>query len=122
KELLSWLLEHNILIIYLTGRDLPNMSEGTIKSLKKHGFPVDDSTRFMFKPNFDEPDLDFKIMAMKEINSIGKVIFAFENEPGNANIIKESCPDADVFLINTITSPNPAELASDIIRFDQFPE
>ena len=118
----DWLHEKGVGIIYLTGRDRPNMSAGTISSFTEHGFPVGDGARFVFKPDFDEPDLDFKLRALEEINGTGTVVLAVENEPGNANIIKRCCPGALVMLINTITSPSPEAPDDGILHFDHYPQ
>ena len=121
KELIQWLIDKGISVIYLTGRDEPNMSAGTVQSFINHGLPTEAGTRFFFKPDFNEPDLEFKLKAMKEINEAGRVVLAVENEPGNANIIKRCCPDALVLLINTITSPSPEVPDDEIVCFDLYP-
>lgn len=118
--LMNELRARNIGIIYLSGRDIPNMEAGTVESLQVHGFPVGRGTRFLLKPSPDMPDLAFKQDACTEIATLGTVVLALENEPANANALKAAFPEAQVFLIRTITSPDPAPLRGDIREFDQY--
>ena len=55
------------------------------------------------------PDLAFKEEAMSRLERFGTLVAAVENEPANANLFKERFPRAEVFLFDSITSPNPAE-------------
>ncbi len=115
------LYDSGAVLYYLTGRDLPNMSKGTIESFTIHGLPVGDRTIFHFKPNFEMPDFDFKKEAFSDIkNHKLDVLAIFENDPANANIFKEHFPDAEVFLIDTVTPPNPPLPRKDLILFDSW--
>lgn len=121
-DTIAWLIERGYTIAYLTGRDEPNMSRGTLRSFLDHGVPVAaDSTLFFFKPDAAEPDLAFKVRAIEEIRAHGAVELVFENEPANANVLARAFPDAAVFLIETITSPNPEPPDRGIVLFSSFP-
>lgn len=119
-SLMLELRARDIGIVYLSGRDTPNMKAGTLESLHAHGFPTGRGTRLLLKPTPDMPDLGFKQNACSEIAALGTVVLALENEPGNANALKAAFPTALVYLIRTITSPNPEPLRDDIRQFDHY--
>jgi len=108
-------------VYYLSGRDEPNMGEGTRLSLKTNGFPVDgERTIVRLKPRFEESDLVFKRAVCDEIRRLGEVVALFENEPVNANLFAESFPSADVLFLETVHSPDPPPLATRIVRLKDF--
>lgn len=108
-------------VVYLTGRDATRMGRGTRESLRAHGFPGEDrGARLLLKPRHDEDDLDFKRRACAEIERLGPVLCAFENEPANANLFKTSFPEADVVLLDTVHSPDPPPLLPSILRVPDF--
>jgi hypothetical protein len=108
-------------IYYLTGRDEPGMGRGTRASLAAHGFPVEgEKVHLRLKPRFEDDDLDFKRQAVDEIRSLGEVLALFENEPANANLFIEAFPDARVFFLETVHSPNPPPLLPGIFRLRDF--
>lgn len=119
-SLLQQLRARDIGIIYLSGRDIPNMKAGTLESLTAHGFPTGRGTRLLLKPDPMMPDLAFKREACEHIAGMGTVVLALENEPGNANALKAAFPAAHVFLIRTITSPEPEPIRADIGQFDSY--
>lgn len=93
-------------IVYLTGRDTPDMRKGTIESLKKHGFPIEDSGSVLLtKPEKKIKDDDFKRTASEEIKKMGKVVASFDNEPKNANLFIDTFPGAKVVFVETNHSP-----------------
>lgn len=108
-------------VYYLTGRDEPGMGKGTRVSLAKHRFPMDgDGVILRLKPSFEEPDIAFKRRVLSELHHLGPVLAAFENEPANANLFAEHFPDAEVFFLETIHSPDPPALWPRIIRLKDF--
>lgn len=108
-------------VVYLTGRDEPNMGQGTRSALTGRGFPFAcDRADLMLKPAFEEPDLDFKRRAIADVKKLGTVLGVFENEPVNANLFAEAFPDADVFFLETVHSPDPPPLAPRIQRLKDF--
>lgn len=108
-------------IVYLTGRDEPNMGQGTRRALTGRGFPFEcDRADLMLKPRFDEPDLEFKRRACEDVRKLGTVLGVFENEPVNANLFADAFPDADVFFLETVHSPDPPPLRPQIVRIKDF--
>ena len=93
-------------VVYLTGRDTPDMEKGTIKSLKDLGFPFGDTNAVLLtKPEKPIKDDDFKKTASADILKMGKVIASFDNEPKNVNLFKEVFPGALVVFIETNHNP-----------------
>ncbi len=102
-------------LIYLTGRDLPNMALGSLASLRDHGFPVGvPGTELVLKPDFDTPDLTFKQAVMPELSRLGEVIATFDNEPGNCNGFQAQFPAATHYLLLTQFAPDPPALHSSV--------
>jgi hypothetical protein len=100
-------------IVYFTGRDLPLMSLGSFQSLRDLGFPIGVvGTELVCKPDAKIPDEAFKREEGPKIGRIGKVIAAFDNEPGNCNAFLEMCPDADVVFVDTQHLPGAPPLAA----------
>jgi phosphoglycolate phosphatase-like HAD superfamily hydrolase len=91
-------------IVYLTGRDVPNMQRGTIQNLRELGFP---EGTLLMKPDAKMDDLAFKKSAIEGIRAMGSVVGVFENEPANLNLLHEAFPDALGVFIDTIHSPKP---------------
>lgn len=98
-------------IVYFTGRDLPLMSLGSFQSLRDLGFPIGVvGTELVCKPDSKIPDEAFKREEGPRITRIGKVVAAFDNEPGNCNAFVEICPDADVVFVDTQHLPGAPPL------------
>ena len=108
-------------VYYLTGRDEPGMGKGTRLSLAKHRFPLEGERVILrLKPSFEEADIAFKRRVLSELHHLGPVLAAFENEPANANLFAEHFPDAEIFFLETIHSPDPPALWPRIIRLKDF--
>ena len=108
-------------VVYLTGRPHLAMGEGTRASLAAHRFPIGGERAQLFlKPDFSEQDLVFKRRACEEIRAIGPVYAAFENEPANANLFHDAFPDAEIFFLETVCSPDPPALREKIVRVKDF--
>ncbi len=117
NEFLNHLANNGITIVYLTGRDTPRMGEGTVKSLKDNGFPLDnDKTVLMMKPKFEDDNWEHKKMRMEEIKKLGRVAAAFDNEPSEVNILADNFPDALIVMVESLHSPNP-EKPRDSVRY-----
>jgi len=121
-SLLKKMFEEGIRLIYLTGRDQPNMSRGTVESFRQSGIPLGETTEFLFKPDFYTPDLDYKKSCLEKIRSRGNVVLAVENEPANANLFLRAFPNALVMHFQSISSPDPEPLNPGIIGFDSYHE
>lgn len=119
-KLLTELRNRGMKIVYLTGRDEPNMSAGTRDSFAEHSLPVGPGSRFVFKPTAEEADLPFKERACAALAAEAKVLLAVENEPANANMMRIIFPEAVVALIDTVTSPHAVEPAEGIVVFSVY--
>ncbi|MCX6132081.1 MAG: HAD family hydrolase [Proteobacteria bacterium] len=96
------------IVVYLTGRDEPGMGLGTRDSLQKLGFPVKGpQVEFILKPNPLDPDFEFKVAALEQIDLLGEVIAALENELVNLNAMAARFPEAAVYWRKTLYMPNP---------------
>ena len=77
-------------IVYLTGRDIPRMHDGTVISLARNRFPMNASeAELIMKPDPKIDDLEFKKAQMARIAKMGEVIGVFENEPANLNAMAD---------------------------------
>jgi hypothetical protein len=119
-EILYRLTSEGFTLVYLTGRHVGGMDKGTRESFIKWGFPVDEPAKFFFKPAFEMEDHRFKREACADLRKLGTVTAFFENEPANANLLKEEFPNALGFFLDTITSPDPEPLHPGFIRLDRF--
>jgi hypothetical protein len=99
-------------LVYFTGRDLPYMSLGSFQSLRDLGFPIGVvGTELVLKPDAKIPDEAFKREEGPKIARIGKIVAAFDNEPGNCNAFLEMVPDAEVVFVDTQHLPGAPPLA-----------
>ena len=101
--------EAGVLIYYLTGRDEPNMKQGTEEALRRNAFPLADAM-LRLKPRYEDEDLAFKQAVIADLKQLGEVVLLVENEPANANLFAEHFPEALVLLHQTIHSPSPPPL------------
>lgn len=115
--------ERGAKIVYLTGRD-HTMRKGSLKSLKKNGFPIDGEKAILItKPNSRIQDIVFKREAFKTIEKMGEVIAHFENEPENLNAMSDyfGTGSTAVFL-DTKHSPTDVSPYEYSIRIKNFHE
>ncbi len=94
-------------IVYLTGRNEPNMKKGTLESMRKLGFPMGKRTTLILKPRFEMDDLIYKKGAFEQIRKLGQVIASFENEPRNLNAMGEAFPKSVLVFIDSQHSSAP---------------
>lgn len=108
-------------VVYLTGRDSPNMLLGTAQSLRDHGFPVGVAHSVMLlKPAFEIADIEFKTDAIGFIRTLGSVVGAFDNEPINCNLFAETFPGCCSVLMETAMAPNPPALHASVGAITNF--
>lgn len=110
------------LVYYLTGRHVGGMEVGTAQALTHHGFPVWRGRCVLhLKPAFDLPDRAFKEQAVQLVRSYhGDVVATFENEPANANMLRDCFPDALHYLYGTVRSPEPVDPHGDLVEIHDF--
>lgn len=107
-------------VVYLTGRDEPNMGEGTRRSLLHHAFPMGYRTKLLLKPKAEQSDRAWKTEAFDLLEQRGTVVATFENEPGNANLFAERFPDAVHFLMETVHSKDAEAPLPQLVRTPDF--
>ena len=108
-------------LIYLTGRDEPNMGDGTRANLVRDGFPWDTPrTHLLLKAAFEMSDLEHKTDAAVYIREKGKLVASFENEPPNLIALYELFPDAMHVFVDTVCSDRPALPRSGLYRIKGF--
>jgi hypothetical protein len=108
-------------IVYLTGRDLPAMALGTFASLRDLGFPIGVvNTSLVLKPDFDTPDVTFKRGVAPAFGKVGRVIAAFDNEPGNNNLFLEFHPHARSIFVDSHHAPDPPALDANVSVIESF--
>jgi len=103
--------ESGAIIAYFTGRDLPQMSVGSWKSLRDLGFPIGvPGAELVLKPQFEMPDAEFKREYGPRLARLGEVVAVFDNEPGNCNVILEQFGAADCVFVDTQHFPGAPPL------------
>jgi len=103
--------EAGAVVVYLTGRDLPNMALGSFASLRDLGFPIGViGTELVVKPRFDTPDTVFKSAVAPDLRRLGTVIASFDNEPANVNIFLDAHPESIGVFLDTQYAPDPPAL------------
>jgi predicted secreted acid phosphatase len=89
-------------LIYLSGRDLPQMGVGTFGSLRALGFPIGVcGTELVLKPDAKMLDFEFKRTEAPKLARVGRVVASFDNEPENCNIFLSEFPETSSVLVDT---------------------
>lgn len=137
------LYKKGAMIVYASGRDAVNMKEGTLKFLKRDGFPLDEKrTKVLLKPEsniaFSEKykseaaykkalkkaDVAFKENAVREILKMGTPVASFDNEPANINLYFRRLHDKGkhgfAVWLDTDHSPHPEPLQKGIVTVIGF--
>ncbi len=96
-------------IMYLTGRDVPRMLDGTRKSLAAIGFPIEgDHIQIYLKPEKSLEDAEFKSSVIKKIARGYHKVWLFENEPVILNAVSKTSPDVKMVFLDTCHSGREA--------------
>lgn len=129
-EFVNKLHEKGAKVVYLTGRDTPQMGFGTFDQLARHGFPIDrPRSRLVLKPKRHLDDMEFKAGVVQSLLDLGEVVANFENEPknlvamGKVVLDKTKNPDREPMMnifIETVCSDHPAPAAKEIYRIKDF--
>jgi hypothetical protein len=110
-ELAKACYEAGAVVVYFTGRDLPLMGLGSFQSLRDLGFPIGVvGTELVCKPDAKIPDELFKRTEGPKLARVGRVVAAFDNEPGNCNAFLEMYPDSEVVFVDTQHLPGAPPL------------
>lgn len=102
-------------VVYVTARPEP-MRPGTLDVLGRHRFPLP-GERVELWMNADPAvsDEGFKRGTHRHLADRGKVLAAFDNEPGHANDYRASFPESTVFLLTTGHSGRVSALAEGVV-------
>jgi hypothetical protein len=104
-------------LVYLSGRDAPNMLVGCAAALRHYKFPVGiPRTAIVLKHAYEDRDLDFKREALHFVEQLGVAVGTFDNEPANCNLFAERWPEALHFFVETSHAPNPPPLKDVVMR------
>jgi hypothetical protein len=109
------LLNKNISIYYLTGRDSIRMGSGSEASLKQHNLPFDKDHQLHMKPTKGLVDAHYKRDKINDFHKDFKNIWLIDNEPVILIELMKECPFANLVYFNTVHSGRakaPKELLS----------
>lgn len=109
-------------IVYCTGRHQPEMRPGTIESFSREGFPLPDDERvhLLMKPEFSMHDDEWKRIVRAQLEALGEVVAAFDNEPTHINTYREAFPGAQCVHILTDDSARGIPVLDDIPSVQDF--
>ena len=121
REYANETFEAGATVVYLSGRDVPNMLVGCTESLRTHGFPVGLAhTVIVLKPNFEMRDLDFKRDVIDFLDTLGSVVATFDNEPANCNLFRRMFPNGVSVFLDTAMAPEAPPLDDGIPHIKDF--
>jgi hypothetical protein len=120
-EFVQEVLRAGAIIAYVTGRP-QQMLDGTREAFRLHGFPVPDGARvhLHLKPRRDLHDDQWKLEAIAQVNRLGPVALAFDNEPTHVNGYAEAWPDAMIVHLDRDHSDRPVEVRAGIPEIVDF--
>jgi FMN phosphatase YigB (HAD superfamily) len=107
-------------LVYLTGRERGPMQAGTIRNLKRDGFPMDESTLLLMRENPFFDDAEHKIAAVKRWAHRGTPVASFENEPRNLVALRLALPEAKHIFVDTVCSDKAAPIVDGFYRISGF--
>jgi len=107
-------------LAYVTARP-EQMRPGTLDVLGRHGFPLPgQGVQLWMREDEGSTDDEFKRGTHPGLAQWGRVVAAFDNEPGHANDYRASFPEATVVLLTTGHSGRVTALAEGIIAIPHF--
>jgi hypothetical protein len=108
-------------VAYVTGRPA-RMRDGTLEAFRREGFPLPDARRvvLLMKPSAAISDDAWKVEARAEVERLGPVAAAFDNEPTHVNAYAEAWPDALVVHLDTDHSGRPVEVLTRVPSIADF--
>ncbi|GIL17889.1 MAG: hypothetical protein BroJett040_16400 [Oligoflexia bacterium] len=108
-------------IVYLTGRDIPRMNQGTLDVLKKWNFPIHvPRAEVVLKPEKGLDDAQFKtdwFAALPE--GVYQGIWFFENEPVNVNLVRDTHEHVEIVFFES-THAGKAEPPTELPRIMHY--
>jgi beta-phosphoglucomutase-like phosphatase (HAD superfamily) len=116
-------VETGVQLAYVTGRH-EEMRRGSVEAMRKCGLAVPGEAagpvHLIMKPTFEASDDEFKRAAHAQLESLGRLLAAFDNEPVHANDYRRRFPEATVIHLATDHSGRPVELLENIISVPHF--
>ncbi len=107
-------------IVYVTGRH-EEMRAGSVECMAKCKMPVPgDGVTLLMKPTLRESDDSYKVATHAELDKLGRVVAAFDNEPTHANDYAKKFTSATVIHLATDHSGRPVELLPQVISVPDF--
>ncbi len=119
-EFITDLLNHNIEVMYLTGRDKIRMKDGTLDRLKKEGFLLNSLETLVMKPHKDMSDSKFKRDVVISTENRHDIIWFFENEPENIHLVYKDAPHVKVVFFDSVHSGRKPEPCDKTPRIKSF--
>jgi hypothetical protein len=120
-QVVQRLYSAGVVPVYLTGRDAPNMLQGTVAALQRDGFPIGTAdTRIILKPDFHTPDTEYKASVVDHLRHQGDVVALFDNEPGICNLLSRAFPEAVGIWLDTHHAPGAPPLDDGILTIRDF--
>jgi len=102
-EFVEWLVDRDIKVVYLTGRDMPRMGEGTQQKLLRDGL-LQKGEQLLLKPNSSMIDKEYKLDMVRSYFAEGKQVMFIDNEASNSNYIWQHMPDVINVFYDTVHS------------------
>ena len=98
------------------------MEKGTCEVFRLHGFPLPDGRRvhLLLKPRRELHDDAWKVLATREVDSLGTVAAAFDNEPTHVNGYALAWPRALTVHLDTDHSGRPVEVLPQVPSIRDF--
>jgi hypothetical protein len=117
----SKLVSTGVQVVYLTGRH-EEMRKGTVECLSRVGLPVpnEKSVQLFMKPTLREDDDAYKRTMHARMQSMGKMIAAFDNEPTHINDYALNFPESLPIHLATDHSGRPVKLHERTISIPHF--
>jgi hypothetical protein len=108
-------------VAYVTGRPV-HMRDGTLHAFRMGGLPMPDGARvhLLMNPDAALGDDAWKHLACAEIDALGPVLAAFDNEPAHVNLYAERWPRALCVHVDTDHSSRPVEVLARIPSIVDF--
>jgi hypothetical protein len=103
--------EGGAILAYVTGRPAA-MREGTLHAFGRHGFPLPDGdgVHLLMKDDPGMLDDDWKERARVQVERLGPVVAAFDNEPAHVNLYARAWPRSLCIHLDTDHSGRPVEV------------
>ncbi|HEY6003450.1 MAG TPA: hypothetical protein VIV57_11300 [Anaeromyxobacter sp.] len=108
-------------VAYVTARPA-RMEAGTLDVLSRFGFPAPDGRRARLLMKIPDAlgDDDWKAMAQEQVDRLGPVVLAFDNEPSHVNAYARAWPRAMVVHVDTNDSGRPVEVLAGVPSIADF--